>query len=193
MKVFVPRRSQQKNEGNPPEPSVKSAKSLPTPPFGTFDQPELAQSQKKNMLEPRRDPTPAALGVLTKLNIQTAPDQPRPVPTPTKAVQLEPLTVWAAIHTAIPECITIMRENKYPIAWLEYRSPSRGWVSTDPVSATRDALEQLVRALAQLEPDALCVAIRGAVSLHRDVNPAWQGARQGVSQLARFSRKEVNA
>ena len=113
--------------------------------------------------------------------------------TQTSAATLEPLPVWAAIRAAIPESLGIMRENKQLIAWLEYRSPSRGWVSTDPVSATRNRLEQLAGELAALEPDALCVAIRGAVSLHPDINPAWQGARQGVSQLARFSRRAVNA
>ena len=112
--------------------------------------------------------------------------------TQTSAATLEPL-VWQAIRAAIPESLEIMGENKQVLAWLEYRSPSRGWVSSDPVSATRDQLEQLVQAVAALEPDALCVAIRGAVSLHPDVNPAWQGARQGVSQLARFSRRAINA
>ena len=106
---------------------------------------------------------------------------------------LEPLSVWAAIQGAIRESLEIMRENKQLLAWLEYRSPSRGWVSSDPVSATRDQLEQLIQAVAALEPDALCVAIRGAVSLHPDINPARQGSRQGVSQLARFSRRAVNA
>ena len=106
---------------------------------------------------------------------------------------LEPRPVWQALRAAIPECLEIMGENKQVLAWIEYRSPRRGWVSTDPVSATRTPLEQLVQELAALEPDALCVAIRGAVSLHPDISPAWQGARLGVSQLARFSRREVTA
>ena len=61
--------------------------------------------------------------------------------TQTSAATLEPL-VWQAIRAAIPESLEIMGENKQVLAWLEYRSPSRGWVSTDPVSATRDQLEQ---------------------------------------------------
>ncbi len=89
MKVFVPRRSQQKNEGNPPEPLVKSAKSLPAPPFGTFDQPEPAQLQKKNIFESHtRAPD-------NETRVEA--DQPRPAQTPprlaapTNAAPLEPL------------------------------------------------------------------------------------------------------
>ena len=94
MRVFVPRRSQQKNEGNPPEPSVKSAKSLPAPPFGTFDQPEAAQLQKINALESNRDPVSAPLEPRTPAHLkkmQAAPDQPRPAQTLTGAATLEPL------------------------------------------------------------------------------------------------------
>ena len=187
MKVFVPRRSQQKNEGNPPEPSVKSAKSLPNPPFGTFDQPERAQLQKKNTLEPNRDPTPTALSVLAKLSTQTAPDQPRPAPT--SAVALEPLTIWAALHASIPECLEIIRKDGHLIAWLNIRTASKFWVSTPPVKADRATLERLVLTMAARNPDALIAALKSARGLDPDIDPA----RQEVAQRARFSRKEVTA
>ena len=192
MKIFIPTRGQKKTK-LPPDPHRQNRQNLDAGGSVSSGGEGVAVIPENNTLEPRRNPTPAALGVLAKLSIQTAPDQPRAVAIPTNAVQLEPLTVWAAIHTAIPECVTIMRENKYLIAWLEYGSPSRGWVVTTHVSASRAALEQLVAAVAALEPDALYVAIKSAVNLHPEINPAQQEVKRGAAQLARFSRKEVSA
>ena len=177
MKIFVPTRRQKKTE-IPLDPHRQNRQNPDLGGSVGFGSEGLGVIPEKNILESTRDPKSAALGVLAKPSIQ-----------PT----LEPLSVWAAIQGAIPECLWIMGENKQVLAWIEYRSASRGWVSTDPVSATRDQLEQLVQAISALEPDALCVAIRGAVSLRPDVNPSWQGTRQGVSQLARFSRRVINA
>ena len=115
--------------------------------------------------------------------------KPWPSQTPTNAAQLEPLTVWHAIHDAIPECLEIMRKDGHLIAWLEYRTPSKYWVSTPPVTADRDTLERLVLTVATRNQDALNAALKSARGLHPDINPA----RQEVAQRARFSRREVNA
>ncbi len=112
----------------------------------------------------------------------------RPAQTPTSAT-LEPLTVWAALHASIPECLEIIRSDGHLIAWLEYRTPSQYWVSTPPVTADRDTLERLVLTVAARNQDALNAALKSARGLNPDVNPA----RQEVAQRARFSRREVNA
>ena len=87
----------------------------------------------------------------------------------------------------------IIRENKHLIAWLEYCTPLERWGCSERVKAERVTLEQLVLLFAALEPDALNVAIKSAVVLHPKINPARQEVQRGAAQLARFSRKEVNA
>ena len=181
MKIFTPTRGQKKTE-LPPEPHRQNRQNLDAGGSVSSGGDGVAVIPEKNALEPHsRAP---------KNEMQTAGDQPRPAQTSTStAPHLEPLTIWAALHAAIPDCLEVIRKDGHLIAWLEFRTPSKYWVSTPPVSADRVTLERLVLTIAAHNQDALNAAIKSARGLHPDINPA----RQEVAQRARFSRKEVSA
>ena len=102
---------------------------------------------------------------------------------------LEPHSIWRALYQSIPECLELIQKDQHLIAWLEYCTRSRCWVSTPPVSADHKSLAALVARFAAAEPDPLIVAIKSARGLHPEINPA----RQEVAQRARFSASSMTA